>query len=271
MSILPIRPLMKMTTTDPFGKIRTTKDGKDYPHPGEDLRAEIGTPVAAILDGVVMRASFRPPKKEGGSSYGYVIVIYHGDSAKKNDEIGRHTYSLYAHLSKIYAKVDQTVTSGQLIGLTGDTEKVDPHLHLEVMESPYKIKWVKTGRDMGNYIYGVHSKDPMKFLKERFIKHLEPLTDAESAIVHSMVDWEFKRGPRPTFVVKAPEFSEIMNKIRPGTDIAGIKPPIFTLEFQNFFSKEFKKQHPSVALNVNGRTIDRIRPGTKNYDLRIWE
>ena len=61
-----------------------------------------------------------------------------------------------------------------------------------------------------------------------------------------------------------------MRRIRPGTDIASIETPTFNLTFENAFSRSFKNQYPTIALNVNGKAIDWIRSGTKEYDLRIW-
>lgn len=263
MGIKPRAPLDTMFETDPFNKRRINEQGKVSYHAGQDLRADIGTDVKAILDGEVVRSFHR---KLETVSYGKMIIIYHGENAKTD----KHTYSLYAHLNRRIAKVGETVSQKQVIAKSGDTGNVVKHLHFEVMETSDKIKWGKTGREMGNYIYGVPSVDPMAFLKKPFLKNIEPLTEAESEIVHSMVEVDFKGNPNPTFFVKAPPFREIMKRIRPGTDITAIEPPIFNLIFENAFSNRFKKQYPSIALNVNGKTIDRIRPGTTNYDLSIW-
>ncbi len=285
--------------------IRETGDGgkygadrKDGKHAGMDYFAGEGHPVFAILDGVVERASFKPRKEGKNSTYGNVIVLYHGEDART----GKHTYSLYAHLKKGSFNTLWTgkkVKRGQQIARTSNTgtwqkhhynknnkkypireikddkgikrsrKSTGNHLHFEVKQSPVKIEWHIAGFDMG-IEYGQYKVDPKKFLEKEFLKNLEPLTEAESEIVHGMVHIDFKGGPRPTFIVKAPEFKEIMNKIRPGTDVAGIKPPIFNLEFQNYFSRRFKNQYPSIDLNVNGKTIDKIKTGTTNYDLRIW-
>lgn len=294
--VKPVRP-MNSNIRETRGGGKYGADRKDGKHAGMDYFAGDGHPVFAILDGVVERASFKPRKEGINSTYGNVIVLYHGEDART----GKHTYSLYAHLLEgsfpaLYS--GKKVKRGQQIAKTGNTgtwqkhyynnnkkypirenkddkgikrsrESKGNHLHFEVKQSPKKIEWHIAGFDMG-IEYGQYKVDPKQFLEKCFIKNLEPLTDAESAIVHGMVEIDFKTGPHPTFFVKAPEFKEIMNKIRPGTDIAGIKPPIFNLEFQNFFSRRFKDQYPSIALNVNGKTVDRIRTGIKNYDLRIW-
>ncbi len=87
-------------------------------HTGIDLCANIGTPVYATADGIVLTASYTA----GG--YGKHIVISHGPG-------GYITF--YAHLSKILVAQGQKVHRGQLIGKTGNTGRsTGPHLHYEI-------------------------------------------------------------------------------------------------------------------------------------------
>lgn len=174
--IRPARPVhSNIGETPGLGQYNTYRDyGK---HAGMDYMAGLGTPVFAILDGVVERASFRPLKKGGKSSYGYVIVLYHGERAST----GRHIYSLYAHLEegsfKTLAPGDK-VEKGQQIAKSGNTHKAKIHLHFEVKESPEKITWITTGREMG-VDYGQYKVDPKQFLEERFIRKPDPLENQE--------------------------------------------------------------------------------------------
>ena len=86
-------------------------------HPGVDLSLKTGDSVRSVWDGVVRYA--RPNK--GG--YGNLIIIRHYN--------GLETY--YAHLSRIKVKENDTVISGKLIGLGGNTGySTGPHLHFEV-------------------------------------------------------------------------------------------------------------------------------------------
>ena len=119
------------------------------------------------------RSFHREPKTKKSISYGNVIVIYHGINASSD----KHTYSLYAHLSRRRVNAGDTVTRGDVIGKTGDTENVPEHLHFEVKESPDEITWYRSGNEVGKNSYGQHNVDPMKFLKKPFLKNLEPLTD----------------------------------------------------------------------------------------------
>jgi murein DD-endopeptidase MepM/ murein hydrolase activator NlpD len=85
-----------------------------------DFGCPIGTDVHAAAGGTVFII-------KGGSAYnggyGNYIVINHANG----------TQTLYAHLSQVNVTVGQTVTQGQLIGLSGMTGRATgPHLHLEV-------------------------------------------------------------------------------------------------------------------------------------------
>jgi murein DD-endopeptidase MepM/ murein hydrolase activator NlpD len=61
-----------------------------------------------------------------GSAYGNAIVIRHAD----------HTYSQYAHLSKINVHVGQHVNTDQRIARSGNTGNTSgPHLHFEIRKT----------------------------------------------------------------------------------------------------------------------------------------
>lgn len=86
-------------------------------HKGLDLRAKEGTEVCAPADARV--DSLYSSLKQG--SWGKSIVLQFTDGAKMR----------FAHLSKILVKPDQTVKAGQVIGKSGHTGVVEPHLHIE--------------------------------------------------------------------------------------------------------------------------------------------
>ena len=86
-------------------------------HPGVDLTLKTGDTVRSVWDGIVRYA--RPNR--GG--YGNLIIIRHYN--------GLETY--YAHLSRFKVKENDTVKSGELIGLGGSTGySTGPHLHFEI-------------------------------------------------------------------------------------------------------------------------------------------
>ncbi|MDR0555957.1 MAG: M23 family metallopeptidase [Holosporaceae bacterium] len=102
--------------TSPFGWRKSPfSRGRCY-HSGVDLGAVKGTPVYAIIDGIVRRASYY-------YGYGNCVDLSHRDGYS----------SRYAHLSKAVVRCGERVKKGQLIGYTGSTGRsTGDHLHLEL-------------------------------------------------------------------------------------------------------------------------------------------
>jgi murein DD-endopeptidase MepM/ murein hydrolase activator NlpD len=95
---------------DPFTKERKF-------HKGMDFTAPETTPVFATGNGVVQRAD------NLASGFGNHVRLDHGFEYM----------TIYAHLSKITARVGQRVKRGDIIGLVGSTGRSQaPHLHYEV-------------------------------------------------------------------------------------------------------------------------------------------
>jgi len=112
-------------------------------HSGQDFVVPSGTPVRAVHTGVVVKAG--PNGAGDGPAYGNAIVIKHDNN----------TYSQYAHLSRIDVRIGQSVTTGQQIGLSGNTgNTTGPHLHFEIRTTP-------------NYGSAV---GPLTFLREHGVK-----------------------------------------------------------------------------------------------------
>ncbi len=89
-------------------------------HSGIDFAVSVGTPVYSTCDGEVVDV------KSLTTSYGKHIKI----KAKVN---GVTVYMRYCHLSSFAISVDDKVSSGQLIGYSGNTgNSTGPHLHYEV-------------------------------------------------------------------------------------------------------------------------------------------
>lgn len=111
---------------------RISQKYKGSSHTGLDIPTN-STPVNAFATagGKVLIAGYH-------WSYGNYVVIYHGSGMQ----------SLYAHLSKIYVKVNQEVKQGHIIGLTGNTGySFGVHLHFMI------------------YVNGSHT-DPLKYVTQ---------------------------------------------------------------------------------------------------------
>mgnify|MGYP000296447209 CR=1 FL=1 len=108
-------PLNSIFVTDDYGYDRKTV-GSTIVHKGTDFRAQEGTEVKVINDGVVKIA-------REFTVYGNTIVVDHGQGIQ----------SFYMHLSRIDVKVGDIVKAGQVLGLSGKTGYAEAaHLHLSI-------------------------------------------------------------------------------------------------------------------------------------------
>lgn len=112
-----VPPLLgTLVITSPFGMREHPVIGQELEHHGVDLAAAAGTPVMAAARGIVV---WRGNKL----GYGNCIVIRHGT----------HLSTIYGHLSHIGVHIGQSVSKGEVIGLSGSTGfSTGPHLHFEV-------------------------------------------------------------------------------------------------------------------------------------------
>jgi murein DD-endopeptidase MepM/ murein hydrolase activator NlpD len=84
-----------------------------------DLAAPVGTSLMAAASGEVIIA------KVGGynGGYGSYVVIRHGNGSQ----------TLYAHMSRVDARVGQVVSQGEVIGAVGSTGRsTGSHVHFEI-------------------------------------------------------------------------------------------------------------------------------------------
>lgn len=124
-----IMPVSGFKVSAPYGHYSNGK-----PHHGVDFACPPGTPVRANRSGKVIKAGW----DNGG--FGNHVRIDSGDGL----------IEIYGHMSRVNVKVGDTISAGQLLGLSGDTGNVTgPHLHFEVR---------KGGSGIGNAV------DPMPYL-----------------------------------------------------------------------------------------------------------
>ena len=120
-------PLDKVRITQKFGNTSFSLAGgyNGKGHNGIDVGAQIGTPVKAALTGTVVGVGDTGLVK-GCYSYGRWVLIKHGNGLA----------TLYAHLSQVNAYEGQSLSTGQLIGYSGQTGyATGPHLHFGVYVS----------------------------------------------------------------------------------------------------------------------------------------
>ena len=103
---------------------------EDVIHTGVDIPATKGTTVLAAGAGEVIWAGYGVYR--GGyditDPYGLAVVIRHDFGYQ-----GQPLYTIYGHLDQVDVAEGQFVTTGQPIGLVGETGRVTgPHLHFEV-------------------------------------------------------------------------------------------------------------------------------------------
>lgn len=125
--------------------VRLYGNYQPFGHAGVDIGCPIGTRVYAMAAGRVVWADWGSnlPGDESWGSLGYfrrwafyknfpgiLTVIHH-------PQLGPHVYTAYAHLStNDAAPIGTQVKEGQLIGLSGNTGGVAPHLHIEKLVDP---------------------------------------------------------------------------------------------------------------------------------------
>lgn len=118
-----------------LGRITTTFHDPTYPfrylfeHGGLDIAVPQGTPIESAAPGYVAWA-------QTGRQYGNYVMVIHSNGFA----------TLYAHMSRIDVEVDQYVTRGQIIGLSGGRPgtqgagfSTGPHVHFELRKNGIPI------------------------------------------------------------------------------------------------------------------------------------
>lgn len=116
-------------TSSGFGWRHDPFDGSLRMHDGVDLPAPQGTPIAAVLPGVVSFAG----RTQG---YGNLVVVDHGDGLQ----------TAYAHCASLSVQEGDAVDAGTRVGEVGSTGRsTGPHLHFEVRRSGQPVDPVLAG------------------------------------------------------------------------------------------------------------------------------
>ena len=108
----------------------STMGGYFQQHQGVEFNNPDGTPVHAIGDGVVV---FSGPAEAGANT----VAIKHNRALRTAHGAPLFVFSVYYHNTKLLVKVGDTVKTGDVISLVGNTGRAtNDHLHLEVHASP---------------------------------------------------------------------------------------------------------------------------------------
>lgn len=110
------KPVAKGWISSYYGKRKDPFSGKNAFHHGIDIAGKKDSEIMAVASGLVTWAGER-------SGFGYLVEIMHADGYSTK----------YAHNSKIFVKVGDLVSKGQVIGLMGSSGRsTGPHVHFEM-------------------------------------------------------------------------------------------------------------------------------------------
>lgn len=133
-------PLSSVKITQYFGNTEFARSGaySGKGHNGVDFRAAIGTPVKSSLTGTV-QGTGNSDLVRGCYSYGKWVLVKHNNGLA----------TLYAHLSQISVVEGQEVSTGEVIGYSGNTGySTGPHLHFSVYAAN-GVRVMKLGESTG--------------------------------------------------------------------------------------------------------------------------
>ncbi len=126
----------ELLTAYPVGYMGSYATGADMDgsHPGVDIYAVTGTPVASAMRGLVVRVANDP----GG--FGNYVVVKTVNAPDPSDPSRPVTlFAGYAHLSETSVVEGSIVEKGQLVGKVGKTGfATTPHLHFQI-DRDYKV------------------------------------------------------------------------------------------------------------------------------------
>ena len=112
-----IKPLDEAIITGVYGSQRILNGKPRHPHYGLDYAADEGTPIKAMMDGVVTLA------KKDLYFTGGTIIFGHGHGVS----------TLYMHMQNVDVKEGQVIKKGEIIGTVGKTGRsTGPHLDVRL-------------------------------------------------------------------------------------------------------------------------------------------
>lgn len=174
-------------------------------HAGMDFGCPIGTPIHAMASGTVLYAGWGYNLPGTGPVRAWLLYATFPGKVT----VIQHPWGIgvYAHQSEFRVKKGDVVTEGQVIGLSGDTGGVAPHLHVEALvDLSYK-----TG---GGLIYG--RTDPSKFFGSGLAAQgtIEPVQE-DDVSAQEVLSWKLERadGKDSTVAVELARMGPNLDKL----------------------------------------------------------
>jgi murein DD-endopeptidase MepM/ murein hydrolase activator NlpD len=141
-------------------------------HTGVDLvrrdGGQQGKPVFAIADGIVKFADFIPLSIS--TTWGNIVVIYHGMVVDDEDGKIKQLFSRYAHLQGFAVHKDQPVDSNTQIGTIGSGPPkagMGAHLHFDISLGDALFKNAADWSTKTEGLVRLHYRDPEIWLKRQ--------------------------------------------------------------------------------------------------------
>jgi phage-related protein len=220
-------------------------------HPALDFPVPVGTPVVAVMDGVVNAV------KSLAGSYGKHIRITHANGME----------SIYAHLSDMLVNVGQQISAGQFIGRSGNTgNSTGPHLHLELRRNGSAFNFT----DMLN-----SGRAPTTGGKSALERLLGGLTDQIKGVVGEPLEWFRKQIDKPAQAFRSKfgntQMAQMLSRMPFNLAAAAADRVKRLLRLQE---EKAIVENPSLGLglvrNIANQNIVRAQAATRGWTGKQW-
>lgn len=267
-------------------------DGKEYAgsHLAVDIKVPKGTPVYAIANAVVVKASSL------STGFGNHLVLRHDDVPAINNPNQKTTYySGYAHLQSYSVAEGQLVEKGQLIGYSGDSGTgTTPHLHFQIDNdtAPWHPYWPYTSKEASDAGFSFYEavnagvgKDkamsttinPLIYIQQNLSSSsntssstsvapttITPaVTTNTSSPIDTSADVVDELPPSNTDEITDP----VNVSSQPLVDVTPVTPDLASIElkYTNSFRVGEEKSFKVIALDTNGEIISAFKPENDLY------
>lgn len=148
-------------------------------HAGIDIAAPQGTPVSAVMNGIVIDA-----RSENGGFGKYVLIRHPNVPDPKNPSKTTTLFTLYAHMDAYVVDKGTLVNKGQVIGTVGKTgDATGFHLHFQMNYNDAETLWPFTWSELRtaglSFSQGIdqgfkrdvllsHMVNPMQYVQARY-------------------------------------------------------------------------------------------------------